>query len=196
MHPAEGTLLEVKGRVDFSIDIDNLEIPEVEENLDEDIIRKEIKNHPIKVVAATVGNDEHSVGMREIIDIKHGGLEKFGIKAKYLGTSVSINKVVDAAIEIDADAILISTIITHNDIHRTNMKKLNNLCIEKGLREELILVSGGTQVNNDIALESGMDAGFGPGTNGTDVASFIVKERWERNGVLKEKLPEEESDEK
>jgi D-ornithine 4,5-aminomutase subunit beta len=196
MHPAEGTLLEVKGRVDFSIDIDNLEIPEVEENLDEDIIRTEIKNHPIKVVAATVGNDEHSVGMREIIDIKHGGLEKFGIKAKYLGTSVSINKVVDAAIEIDADAILISTIITHNDIHRTNMKKLNDLCIEKGLREELILVSGGTQVNNDIALESGMDAGFGPGTNGTDVASFIVKERWERNGVLKEKLPEEESDEK
>lgn len=195
MHPAEGTLLEVKGRVDFSIDIDNLEIPEVEENLDEDIIRKEIKKEPIKVVAATVGNDEHSVGMREIIDIKHGGLEKFGIKTKYLGTSVSINKVVDAAIEIDADAILISTIITHNDIHRSNMKKLKNLCIEKGLKDDLILISGGTQVNNDIAVESGMDAGFGPGTDGTDVASFIVKERWDRKGILEKKLEELESDE-
>ncbi|MTI61353.1 MAG: LuxR family transcriptional regulator [Firmicutes bacterium] len=177
MQLAEGTLLEVKGRVDFSVDVDKLEIPEVEENLSEEEIRSEIKQKPMKVVAATVGNDEHSVGMREIIDIKHGGIEGFGFRCKYLGTSVPINKVVDAAIEIDADAILISTIITHNDIHRINMKKLHDLCIEKGIKDDVILVSGGTQVNNDIAVQSGMDAGFGSGTHGIDVASFLVKER-------------------
>ncbi|MBM7622804.1 D-ornithine 4,5-aminomutase subunit OraE [Sporohalobacter salinus] len=180
MHPAEGTLLEVKGKVDFAVDPSELDIPEVEENLPEEEIRAEIKEDPMKVVAATVGNDEHSVGMREIIDIKHGGIEGFGFESRYLGTSVSINKVVDAAIEIDADAILISTIITHNDIHRTNMKKLHNLCIEKGIRDEVILVSGGTQINNEIAVESGMDAGFGPGTHGIDVASFLVEERRNR----------------
>ncbi len=29
----------------------------------------------MKIVSATVGEDEHSVGLREIIDIKHGGIE-------------------------------------------------------------------------------------------------------------------------
>ncbi len=31
----------------------------------------------------TVGEDEHSVGLREIIDIKHGGIEKYGIQVHY-----------------------------------------------------------------------------------------------------------------
>jgi len=177
MHPAEGTYLEVKGQVDFSINVDELEIPEKEEALPDDYIREFVEDKPIKIVAATVGEDEHSVGMREIIDIKHGGIEKFGFKVSYLGTSVPINKVVDAAIEINADVILISTIITHNDIHRTNMKKLHELCIEKGIRKKVILISGGTQVTNDIALKAGMDAGFGRGTHGEDVATFIVKRK-------------------
>ena len=34
-----------------------------------------LEERPMVVVAGTVGQDEHSVGMREIIDIKHGGIE-------------------------------------------------------------------------------------------------------------------------
>ncbi|MFW5790446.1 MAG: D-ornithine 4,5-aminomutase subunit OraE [Bacillota bacterium] len=175
MHPAEGTLIEVKGKVDFAVDVDNLEIPEKEELLPDDEIEKYVKENKLKVVAATVGEDEHSVGLREIIDIKHGGIEKYGFKVTYLGTSVPINKVVDAAVETNADIILISTIISHNDVHRQNMQKLNDLCIERGLRDDVILIGGGTQVTDEIACESGMDAGFGRGTHGDDVASFIVK---------------------
>lgn len=182
LHPAEGTMVEVKGRVQFAIDPAELTIPEQIPVLSEEEIREEIKKHPMKVVAATVGEDEHSVGMREIIDIKHGGIEGFGIQAHYLGTSVPVEKVVDAAIEIDADAILISTIITHADIHRVNMRKLANLCVEKGIRDRIILVAGGTQVTNEIAVESGMDAGFGRGTKGIHVASFLVKKRREMRG--------------
>ncbi|HHY98041.1 MAG TPA: hypothetical protein GX509_04815 [Firmicutes bacterium] len=48
--------------------------------------------------------------MREIIDIKHGGIEGLGIECHYLGTSVPVEKAVDAAIEIGASAILISVI--------------------------------------------------------------------------------------
>ena len=175
MHPAEGTLIEVKGKVDFAVDIDNLEIPEKEELLPDDEIEKYVKENKLKIVAATVGEDEHSVGLREIIDIKHGGIEKYGFKVTYLGTSVPINKVVDAAVETNADVIMISTIISHNDVHRQNMQKLNDLCIERGLRDDVILIGGGTQVTDEIACESGMDAGFGRGTHGDDVASFIVK---------------------
>lgn len=177
MHPSEGTLLEVKGQIEFTIDPKTLVIPEPVELLHDDDIRANIKARPMRVVAATVGEDEHSVGMREIIDIKHGGLEKFGIACTYLGTSVPIEKVVNAAIEVDAEAILISTVITHNDIHRTNMKKLHDLCVEKGIRDRIALVAGGTQVTNDIAVDMGMDAGFGRGTKGYHVASFLVKNR-------------------
>ena len=175
MQPAEGTLCEVKGQVDFSVDKNELEIPEKEETLPYDDIRGFVDENPISVVAATVGKDEHSVGMREIIDIKHGGIEKYGIDVTYLGTSVPISKVVDAAIETNADAILISTIISHNEVHRTNMKKLNDLCVEKGIRDDVILIAGGTQVNNDMAIKAGLDAGYGRGTHGDDVATFLVK---------------------
>lgn len=175
MQPAAGTYVEVKGKVPFEIDPKDLIIPKKPESLSPEEIRNYVKEYPVKIVAATVGEDEHSVGMREIIDIKHGGLEGFGIECHYLGTSVPVEKVVNAAIEIDADAILISTIITHADIHRINMKKLHELCIEKGIRDKVILVGGGTQVTDEIAKESGLDAGFGRGTKGIDVASFLVK---------------------
>ncbi|MGE5575733.1 MAG: D-ornithine 4,5-aminomutase subunit OraE [Syntrophothermus sp.] len=177
MHPAEGTYVELKGEVDFAVDLATLEIPPRPDVLPPEAVREAVAKRPMRVVAATVGEDEHSVGMREIIDIKHGGLEGFGIKCEYLGTSVPVAKVVDAAIELDAEAILISTIITHADIHQINMRKLHNLCVEKGIRDKLLLIGGGTQVTNEMAVACGLDAGFGRGTKGIDVASFLVKHR-------------------
>ncbi|WP_025641303.1 D-ornithine 4,5-aminomutase subunit OraE [Schnuerera ultunensis] len=179
MQEAEGTRIELKGRVDFTIDINDLVIPPKPEVLTEDEIRQDIEDRPMKVVAGTVGEDEHSVGLREIIDIKHGGIEKYGIESHYLGTSVPVEKLVDAAIEINADAILASTIISHDDIHYKNMSKLHQLCIEKGIRDQIILVAGGTQVSSELAMKNGMDAGFGRGSNGDQVATFLVKKRRE-----------------
>ena len=188
-HPAEGTLIEVKARLPFAIQRDSLKIPDKPTVLSADQIREHIGKNPLKVVCATVGEDEHSVGMREIIDIKHGGIEGFGVKATYLGTSVSIDKVVNAAIEEDADAILISTIISHAGVHRKNMERLDRLCREKGVRDSFILIGGGTQVTNDLAVESGLDAGFGRGTKGIQVASFLVKKRGELWREGKGRLP-------
>jgi D-ornithine 4,5-aminomutase subunit beta len=179
LHPSEGTVVEIKGKVKFDIDINELEIPEEIPLLSEKEIREDIQNKPMFVVAATVGEDEHSVGLKETLDIKHGGIEKFGIKYEYLGTSCPVEKLVDAAIETNATAILLSTIITHDDVHIKNMRKINELCIEKGIRDKIIIVCGGTQVTNEIALDAGLDAGFGRGTHGIDVASFLVKKRRE-----------------
>lgn len=182
MQPAEGTLVEFKGRLDFAIDPQLLVIPPQAELLEAGTIRRIFAQHGLTVVAATVGEDEHSVGMREIIDIKHGGLEAYGVKCHYLGTSVPLSKVVDAAIETNARAILVSTIISHGDIHRLNMKRLHELCVEKGIREKVILVGGGTQVNNQLAVECGLDAGFGRGTKGLEVASFLARKQLEQEG--------------
>jgi len=175
LHPAEATRIQVKGTVNFDIDLNTLTLPKKPELLTDQEIRDYVSLHPLTIVAGTVGEDEHSVGLREIIDIKHGGIEKYGIKCIYLGTSVPIAKLVDAAIETKADAILLSTIISHDDIHYRNMKKANDYAIEKGVRDKLIMIAGGTQVVPETAKKQGMDQGFGRGTKGQDVASYLVK---------------------
>jgi D-ornithine 4,5-aminomutase subunit beta len=182
MQPAEGTRIEMKGKFNQVIDTSKLDIPPAPKVLSEDEIRAEIKERPMKVVAGTVGKDEHSVGLREILDIKHGGLEGFGIKCHYLGTSVPLEKLVDAAIELEADAILASTIISHYDVHYRHMKQLHELCIEKGIRDRVILLAGGTQVSPELAREQGVDQGFGRGTKGIHVATYLVEKRREMRG--------------
>ena len=175
LQPAEGCFVEVKGHVGFDVDKTELTIPEKIELLPEEELRQFVTDHGITVVAGTVGEDEHSVGMREILDIKHGGLEKYGVKYHYLGTSVPVEKMVDAAIESGADAILISTVISHNEVHRTMMKKLAELTRERGIRDQKVLIAGGTQVSRDMAAETGLDATFGRGTKGIDVLDAIVR---------------------
>jgi len=177
LHPVEGTYLELKAKVPFKIERDSLKLPEKADLLSEEEITSFVQEHPMRVVAGTVGNDEHSVGIREILDIKHGGIEKFGFKYTYLGTSVSPEKFIDAAVESGAEAILVSTIITHNEVHVSNMTKIAQLAVEKGVRNKVIIISGGTQITNDLAVACGMDAGFGRGTKGINVASFLVKKK-------------------
>ncbi|MFV0517105.1 MAG: D-ornithine 4,5-aminomutase subunit OraE [Aminipila sp.] len=180
LQEAEGTRIEMKGKVDFDIDVAELVIPPEPHYLSDAEIREDIQEHPLKVVCGTVGEDEHSVGLREIIDIKHGGIEKWGIEVEYLGTSVPVEKLVDAAIEMNAEAILASTIISHDNIHYKNMKRIHELAVEKGIRDKIIIVAGGTQVIPEEAIKTGIDAGFGRNSHGIDVASFLIEERQRR----------------
>ncbi|MBN2880248.1 MAG: cobalamin-dependent protein [Clostridia bacterium] len=177
LHPSEGTRLQVKGKVDIDVDITKLKMPAEPVVLNDDELWEAIEKRPMKVVAATIGSDEHSVGLREIIDIKHGGIEKWGIEVEYLGTSCPVEKLVDAAIETNAEAILASTIISHDEVHYQNMKKIHDLCVEKGIRDKVNIVCGGTQVSNEMAVKTGVDAGFGRGTKGKHVATFLVTHR-------------------
>jgi len=177
MHRAEGTRIELKGKVDFDIDVASLVIPAEPDVLGDDELRAAIERQPMRVVCGTIGEDEHSVGLREIIDIKHGGIEKYGIEVHYLGTSVPPEKLVGAAIELNADAMLASMIISHDDIHYKNIARIHRIAQEMGVRDGLLFVAGGTQVEGDAARAAGADAGFGRGTHGNHVATFLVKER-------------------
>ena len=180
LHPSEGCFVEVKGTLTTDIRRADLTIPQPRVLLSEDELRAAVRATGLTVVAGTVGEDEHSVGLREILDIKHGGIEKYGVKYHYLGTSVPVGKLVDAAVETGAHAILMSTIISHNDVHRTMMRRLADLCTERGIRDRVILVAGGTQVSPDMAAEVGLDATFGRGTRGIDVVDALVKGLRER----------------
>ncbi|HAF60423.1 MAG TPA: LuxR family transcriptional regulator [Clostridiales bacterium UBA9856] len=182
MQEAEGTRIELKGKLPFHVDVNELVIPPEPHVLSDEEIRKDVEKYPLKVVCGTVGEDEHSVGLREIIDIKHGGIERFGIEVHYLGTSVPVEKLVDAAVELKADAILASTIISHDDIHYKNMKQIHELAVEKGIRDNVIIIAGGTQVIPENAVKTGIDAGFGRNTRGIDVATFLIEKRREMRG--------------
>ena len=174
MHPAEGSVFEIKGVLDYAVERDALELPGAPALLDDETIERYVREHALAVVGATVGEDEHSVGLREILDIKHGGIERYGVRCFNLGTSVAVDKVLDAVQETGACAALVSTIVTHNDVHRLNMQRLHDLAIERGMRDRVLLIAGGTQVTDELARACGMDAGFGRGTSGREVASFIV----------------------
>jgi D-ornithine 4,5-aminomutase subunit beta len=115
------------------------------------------------------------VGLREILDIKHGGIEKYGFHCHYLGTSVPLERVLEIAQQANAPAVLISTIVTHADIHKYHMKRLHELAQARGLRQRLVLVAGGMQVTHELAQQCGLDTGFGRGTTGREVASFLVR---------------------
>jgi D-ornithine 4,5-aminomutase subunit beta len=43
----------------------------------------------------------------------------------------------------------------------------------------VLIITGGTQVTPEIAVQSGVDAGFGKGSKGIHVATFLVKKRKE-----------------
>jgi len=175
MHPAEGSVFEVKGVLDVALRVDELMLPAYEKALPDAEIEAWVRPREIHVVAATVGEDEHSVGLHEILDIKHGGIEKYGFRCHDLGTSVPLERLLDFVEETGASAVLISTIITHGDVHKRNMQRLHELACARGLRDRLVLIVGGTQVTDELARECGMDAGFGRGTTGRDVGSFLVR---------------------
>ena len=175
MHPAEGSLFEIKGVLDLAISVSELHPPGQVEVLPEADIEAWVRPRDIHIVAATVGEDEHSVGLHEILDIKHGGIEKYGFHCHVLGTSVSIEQLLDMAEKTAARAVLISTIVTHADMHHRHMQHLYDAAQQRGLLPRLVLVAGGTQVTDALARAHGLDAGFGRGTIGRDVASFLVR---------------------
>ena len=181
MHPAEGSVFEIKGTLAVAVSIDALPVEEKQALLGDDEIEAWVRGRDIHLVAATVGEDEHSVGLHEILDIKHGGIERYGFHCHDLGTSVSVEQLLDVAEQTGASAILASIIVTHADVHMKHMRRLHALARQRGLRRRLVLVVGGTRITDKLARECGMDAGFGHGTTGRNVASFLVRKLRDMN---------------
>jgi D-ornithine 4,5-aminomutase subunit beta len=175
LHPAEGSVFEIKGVLDAAVAIDAIPVATREEPLFDAEIEAWVRPRQIHIVAATVGEDEHSVGIREILDIKHGGIEKYGFHCHFIGTSATLERLLDEVERTGAQAVLVSTIITHEDVHRRHIRRLHELALERGLRHRILLIAGGTQVTDELARACGADAGFGRGTKGRDVASFLVR---------------------
>ena len=103
-----------------------------------------------------------------------------GIRAYNLGSQVPNEEFIKKAIELKADALLVSQTVTQKDVHIENLTNLVELLEAEGLRDKVILIAGGARITNDLAKELGYDAGFGPGKYADDVATFILKEMVQR----------------
>jgi len=162
-----------------TIDIKTMTMEEVNEYIKEHIKRK------IVVVGATTGTDAHTVGLDAIMNMKgyagHYGLERYEmIEAHNLGSQVPNEEFVKKAIELKADALLISQTVTQKDIHIKNLTHLVELLEAEGIRDKVLLICGGPRITHELAKELGYDAGFGPGKYADDVATFIVTEMVKR----------------
>jgi beta-lysine 5,6-aminomutase beta subunit len=101
-----------------------------------------------------------------------------------MGAQVSCEDLLQKAREVNADAILVSQIVTQKNIHIANLTKLIEMAEAEGLRDKMLFICGGPRLNHEIAIELGYDAGFGTGSYSTDVASFIsvtIAEKAENN---------------
>ncbi|MDX9916789.1 MAG: OAM dimerization domain-containing protein [Gudongella sp.] len=185
------TYFVVYGKTVHTVDYTSIEVPKVDvdvmEKQDiEDFIRDNIKR-PIIVLGACTGTDAHTVGIDAIINMKgyagHYGLERYeGIEAYNLGSQVPNEELVAKAIEMKADAILVSQVVTQKDVHIPNLTELVELLEAEGIRDKVVLVCGGPRLNHELAKELGYDAGFGSGSYAEDVATFVVNE------IVKRKL--------
>lgn len=145
-----------------------------------EIIEKKIKRKLV-IIGATTGFDAHTVGIDAIFNMKgyNGdyGLERYPwIEAFNLGAQVMNDELLKIALEKKADAIMVSQVVTEKDCHINNLKELMRVAEKLGVRDRFIFVGGGPRLSHPIALECGMDAGFGPGTLPSHVASYVVDE--------------------
>jgi beta-lysine 5,6-aminomutase beta subunit len=156
-------------------DIEYMSEDEIERFAQEQVRRR------IVVVGASTGTDTHSVGIDAMLNLKgyhgHHGLEGYrAFETHNLGSQVPNSVLVAKAIELGADAILVSQTVTQQNLHVHNLTELVEIVEAEGRRGEMILACGGPRVSNELAKELGYDAGFSKGTEPQHLATFIVRE--------------------
>lgn len=175
----------VYGRAPFPIDMTEIKVAKVEAlTMSKDKVEAFIKENfgrTLNVVGACIETDAHTVGIDAIMNMKgydgHKGLESYqGLNPINLGAQVQCEELIAIAVRENADAILVSQVVTQKDIHIQNLTKLVEMMDAEELREKILLIVGGPRIDHSLAQELGYDAGFGTGTFPEDVASYIVQE--------------------
>ena len=180
------------GKCQHTVDYTKIEVPKVEvDSLTKEEVEAYIAENikrPVVIVGACTGTDAHTVGIDAIMNMKgyagNFGLERYdGVEAYNLGSQVPNEELVAKAIELNADAILVSQVVTQKDVHIPNLTELVELLEAEGLRDKIVLTCGGPRISHELAKELGYDAGFGTGSFAQDVATFVVTEMVNRDLV-------------
>ncbi|MCK8815829.1 methylaspartate mutase subunit S [Natroniella sulfidigena] len=116
------------------------------------------------VVMGVIGSDVHAVGNR----ILEEAFTKAGFDVVNIGVLAPQEEFINAAIETDADAILVSSLYGHGEL---DCKGFRAKCVETGLDDIILYVGGNLVVGKQEweptekkFLEMGFDRVYPPGT--------------------------------
>lgn len=132
------------------------------------------------IVTGVIGSDTHIVGNR----ILTMALEKAGYKVVSLGALTPAPDFVKAAVETNADAILVSSLYGQGEL---DCRGFHKLCVEAGLENILLYVGGNLVIGKrswEETQQTYMDMGFDraapPGTRIETVLGWLECDLSER----------------
>jgi beta-lysine 5,6-aminomutase beta subunit len=179
------TFFVVYGRVSHLVDLSTVRVvqreypllPAKEVNL---AIRRALRRKLV-VLGACVGTDAHTVGIDAILNVKgfagEKGLEYYReIKVVNLGAQVLVPDLVAHAQAEQADAILVSQVVTQKDAHLHNTRAVGEAvrAASWGRHGRPLLVAGGPRFDPSMSGDLGVDRIFGRGTTPREVASYLA----------------------
>ena len=178
------TFFVVYGRVHHLVDTSQVQVVERDYQLlspkEANAALKESLRRRMVVVGGCIGTDAHTVGIDAILNIKgfagEKGLEYYReIKVVNLGAQVAVPELVEAARREQADAVLVSQVVTQRDAHLLNTREMAAAFREAYPADKRpVLVVGGPRFDESMAAELGVDRVFSRGTTPGEVASYLV----------------------
>ena len=128
------------------------------------------------VVTGVIGEDVHIVGIRII---EHA-LNDYGFKVHSLGAQVSQEEFINAALETNADAILVSSFSGHAEIL---VRSFRERCIEAGLNDIILYIGGSLLLSEERWDEVekkftglGFNRVYPPGTSPTKAVQDLIED--------------------
>ncbi|MFG1877681.1 OAM dimerization domain-containing protein [Sphaerisporangium sp. NPDC049003] len=184
------TFFIVYGRVGHLIDYAGIDVPEGREYplltpAQVNLAIKTVLRRRLVVVGACIGTDAHTVGIDAILNVKgfagEKGLEYYReIEVHNLGAQVEVDALVAHAKAVNADAVLVSQVVTQKGAHVHNTKQMAGAftdayptAVGGGLGRPLLVV-GGPRFDTVSPADLGVDRIFGKGTTPAEVAGYIV----------------------
>jgi len=135
-------------------------------------------------VTGVIGEDVHVVGIRVIENALSGS----GFKVHSLGAQVSQEEFIQAALETNADAILVSSLSGHAEILVSSFREK---CVEAGLGDIILYIGGNLVLSEErmanaegIFRELGFDGVYMPGTTPNQVIEALTEEIARKRGKL------------
>ncbi|MGH3663622.1 MAG: OAM dimerization domain-containing protein [Micromonosporaceae bacterium] len=178
------TFFVVYGSVAHLVDLDQVKVAERDYPLlsakEVNGVIKERLRRKLSVVGACIGTDAHTVGIDAILNVKgfagEKGLEYYReLRVRNLGAQVTVPELVRHARAEQADAVLVSQVVTQRDAHLHNVREMSAAFREAfDAASRPLLVVGGPRFDELAAAELGVDRIFGRGATPGEVASYLV----------------------
>ena len=128
------------------------------------------------IVLGVIGSDVHAVGNRILEEV----FTKAGFEVINVGVLAPQEDFINAAVETDADAILVSSLYGHGEM---DCKGFKEKCVEAGLEDVLLYAGGNLVVGKqdwepvkEKFLEMGFDRVYPPGTEPDEAISDLEQD--------------------